>query len=80
MRGSEHGRFLPRSIQTAQEEVFPMGSPVPLSALNGSSRYLAWVQASNALGMARSAPLHLDLQQLGTPVAHTLCPALGLQP
>uniref|UniRef100_A0A8V0ZZR8 Interleukin 23 receptor n=1 Tax=Gallus gallus TaxID=9031 RepID=A0A8V0ZZR8_CHICK len=56
-----------RSIQTAQEDVFPTGSPVPLSALNGSSRYLAWVQASNALGMARSAPLHLDLQQLVVP-------------
>ncbi|XP_072199634.1 interleukin-23 receptor [Excalfactoria chinensis] len=56
-----------RSTQTAQEDVFPTGSPVPLSALNGSSRYLAWVQASNALGMAHSAPQHLNLQQLVVP-------------
>ncbi|XP_021260633.1 interleukin-23 receptor isoform X2 [Numida meleagris] len=56
-----------RSIETAQEDVFPAGSPVPLSALNGSSRYLAWVQASNALGTARSAPQHLDLQRLVVP-------------
>lgn len=59
-------------MQTAQEDVFPTESPVPLSVLNASSHYLVWVQASNALGMARSAPQHLDLQQLGTPVAHTV--------
>uniref|UniRef100_A0A8B9TUN7 Interleukin 23 receptor n=1 Tax=Anas platyrhynchos TaxID=8839 RepID=A0A8B9TUN7_ANAPL len=34
----------------------PQGSPVPLSALRGGSRYLAWVQARNALGTALSAP------------------------
>uniref|UniRef100_A0A669PDQ8 Fibronectin type-III domain-containing protein n=1 Tax=Phasianus colchicus TaxID=9054 RepID=A0A669PDQ8_PHACC len=67
-----HTNYSLHLTQTAQEDVFPTGSPVPLSVLNGSSRYLAWVQASNALGTARSAPQHLDLQQLGTPVAHTV--------
>ncbi|OXB82169.1 UNVERIFIED_CONTAM: hypothetical protein H355_009048 [Colinus virginianus] len=56
-----------RSTQTAQEDAFPTSSPVPLSMLNGSTRYLAWVQASNALGTARSAPQQLDLQQLVVP-------------
>lgn len=60
------GPFLLPSTQTAQEDVFPAGSPVPLSALRGGSRYLAWVQARNALGTAPSAPRHLDLQELGT--------------
>lgn len=46
--------------------MFPAGLPVPLSALRGGSRYLAWVQARNTLGTARSAPRHLDLQELGT--------------
>ncbi|XP_068547277.1 interleukin-23 receptor isoform X1 [Anas acuta] len=55
------------STQTAEEDVFPAGSPVPLSALRGGSRYLAWVQARNALGTARSAPRHLDLQELVVP-------------
>uniref|UniRef100_A0A8B9V1P6 Fibronectin type-III domain-containing protein n=1 Tax=Anas zonorhyncha TaxID=75864 RepID=A0A8B9V1P6_9AVES len=54
------------STQTAEENVFPAGSPVPLSALRGGSCYLAWVQARNALGTALSAPQHLDLQELGT--------------
>ncbi|XP_035420286.1 interleukin-23 receptor [Cygnus atratus] len=55
------------STQTAEEEVFPAGSPVPLSALRGGSRYSAWVQARNALGAARSAPRHLDLRELVVP-------------
>ncbi|XP_072723730.1 interleukin-23 receptor isoform X2 [Ciconia boyciana] len=50
-----------------EEEVFPAGSPVPLSALRSGSRYSAWVQASNALGAARSAPRRLDLQELVVP-------------
>ncbi|XP_056212617.1 interleukin-23 receptor isoform X1 [Falco biarmicus] len=50
-----------------EEEVFPAGSPVPLSTLHGRSRYSAWVQASNALGTARSAPRPLDLQELVVP-------------
>ncbi|CAN0268077.1 unnamed protein product [Bubo scandiacus] len=50
-----------------EEEVFPAGSPVPLSALRSGTRYLAWVQASNALGAARSAPRLLDLQELVVP-------------
>ncbi|XP_042664368.1 LOW QUALITY PROTEIN: interleukin-23 receptor [Tyto alba] len=50
-----------------EEEVFPAGSPVPLSALRGGTRYSAWVQASNALGAARSAPRLLDLRELVVP-------------
>ncbi|XP_063200110.1 interleukin-23 receptor [Chroicocephalus ridibundus] len=50
-----------------EEEVFPAGSPVLLSALRGGSRYSAWVQATNALGTARSAPRRLDLQELVVP-------------
>ncbi|XP_029889759.1 interleukin-23 receptor isoform X2 [Aquila chrysaetos chrysaetos] len=50
-----------------EEEVFPAGLPVPLSALRGGSRYSAWVQASNALGAARSPPRRLDLQELVVP-------------
>lgn len=60
------GPFLLPSTQMAEEDVFPAGSPVPLSALRGGSHYLAWVQAQNALGTALSAPQHLDLQELGT--------------
>ncbi|KAM6263521.1 interleukin-23 receptor isoform 2-T2 [Spheniscus humboldti] len=50
-----------------EEDVFPAGLPVPLSALHSGSHYLAWVQASNALGVARSAPRRLDLQELVVP-------------
>ncbi|XP_053929382.1 interleukin-23 receptor isoform X4 [Cuculus canorus] len=65
-----------RSVRTAagedsenaeEEKVFPAGSPVPLSALRGGSHYTAWVQASNALGAAHSAPRHLNLQELVVP-------------
>ncbi|XP_010559840.1 PREDICTED: interleukin-23 receptor [Haliaeetus leucocephalus] len=37
------------------------------SALRGGTRYSAWVQASNALGAARSPPRRLDLQELVVP-------------
>ncbi|XP_074762107.1 interleukin-23 receptor isoform X2 [Athene noctua] len=50
-----------------EEEVFPVSSPVPLSALRGGTRYSAWVQASNALGTVRSAPRLLNLQELVVP-------------
>ncbi|XP_026709651.1 interleukin-23 receptor-like [Athene cunicularia] len=50
-----------------EEEVFPAGSPVPLSTLGSGTRYLAWVQASNTLGAARSAPRLLNLQELVVP-------------
>ncbi|KAM6343070.1 interleukin-23 receptor [Alca torda] len=50
-----------------EEEVFPAGSPVLLSALRSGSRYSAWVQATNTLGTARSAPRRLDLQELVVP-------------
>ncbi|XP_069718059.1 interleukin-23 receptor isoform X2 [Phaenicophaeus curvirostris] len=65
-----------RSVKTAagedsenaeEEKVFPAGSPVPLSELSGGSHYSAWVQASNALGAAHSAPRHLNLQELVVP-------------
>lgn len=64
--GSDRGCSPLPSTQTAEEEVFPAGSPVPLSALRGGSHYSAWVQARNALGTARSAPRHLNLRELGT--------------
>ncbi|KAM9283315.1 interleukin-23 receptor [Morus bassanus] len=50
-----------------EEDVFPAGLPVPLSALRSGSHYSAWVQASNALGAARSTPRHLNLQELVVP-------------
>ncbi|KAM9280308.1 interleukin-23 receptor [Cariama cristata] len=50
-----------------EEEVFPAGSPVPLSVLRGKRRYLAWVWASNTLGAACSAPRPLNLQELVVP-------------
>ncbi|KAM9379178.1 interleukin-23 receptor [Phaethornis superciliosus] len=50
-----------------EEEVFPAGSPVLLSSLRGGNHYSAWVQASNTLGTSRSAPQHLDLQELVVP-------------
>ncbi|KAM6128958.1 interleukin-23 receptor [Phoenicopterus ruber ruber] len=65
-----------RSVGTAEdaedaeeeeEVVFAAGLPVSLSALRGRSRYSAWVQASNTLGTARSAPRRLDLQELVVP-------------
>ncbi|XP_054689606.1 interleukin-23 receptor isoform X1 [Grus americana] len=64
-----------RSVGTAEdaedaeeeEEVFPEGSPVPLSMLRSRSHYSAWVQASNVLGAARSAPRRLNLQDLVVP-------------
>ncbi|KAM6079794.1 interleukin-23 receptor isoform 2-T2 [Theristicus caerulescens] len=52
---------------TEEEEVFPAGLPVLLSALRSRSHYSAWVQASNALGTARSAPRRFDLQELVVP-------------
>ncbi|XP_064003542.1 interleukin-23 receptor [Pogoniulus pusillus] len=59
-----------------EEKVFTAGSPVPLRALHGRTHYLAWVQASNALGAARSTPQHLDMQQLVVP---TLPLAIGAE-
>ncbi|XP_065529152.1 interleukin-23 receptor isoform X5 [Lathamus discolor] len=50
-----------------EEKVFPAGSLVPLSTLHGGNHYSAWVQASNVLGAARSAPQHLNLQELVIP-------------
>lgn len=72
--GSDGGCILLPRVGTAtaedaeEEVVFPAGSPVPLSALRTGSCYSAWVQASNTLGAARSAPQLLDLQALGTSV------------
>ncbi|KAM6305319.1 interleukin-23 receptor [Aegotheles albertisi] len=69
-----HLRSLEMSVaedaeEDAEEEemVFPADSPVPLSSLRGGNHYFVWVQASNTLGTARSAPQHLDLQELVVP-------------
>ncbi|XP_074008698.1 interleukin-23 receptor [Numenius arquata] len=71
---STHYTLHLRSMGTAadaeeeeEEEVFPTDSPVLLSALRGGTRYLVWVQATNKLGTARSAPRRLDLQELVVP-------------
>ncbi|XP_030919938.1 interleukin-23 receptor [Geospiza fortis] len=51
-----------------EEKTFPADSPVLLRELkNNSSQYWVWVQASNALGTARSAPRHLSLRELVVP-------------
>ncbi|KAM4896370.1 interleukin-23 receptor [Sylvia borin] len=50
-----------------EEKVFPADSPVLLRELHNESHYSVWVQASNALGTARSAPQHLSLQEIGPP-------------
>lgn len=59
-----------------EEEIFPAGLPVPLSTLRGGTRYSAWVQASNALGAARSPPRRLDLQELGMSVRPSVRPSI----
>ncbi|XP_068809590.1 interleukin-23 receptor isoform X2 [Struthio camelus] len=58
-----------RSAGTEEEAVFPAAPAlaVPLSALRGGSRFSAWLQATNALGTARSPRRHLDLQRLVVP-------------
>uniref|UniRef100_A0A8V5G1A5 Uncharacterized protein n=1 Tax=Melopsittacus undulatus TaxID=13146 RepID=A0A8V5G1A5_MELUD len=55
------------TLHLQKEKVFPAGSLVLLSTLNGGNHYSAWVQASNVLGAARSAPQHLNLQELVIP-------------
>ncbi|XP_059709536.1 interleukin-23 receptor isoform X2 [Haemorhous mexicanus] len=50
-----------------EEKTFPADSPVLLRELHNGSQYSVWVQASNALGTARSAPQHLSLQELVVP-------------
>lgn len=61
-----------------EEEIFPAGLPVPLSTLRGGTRYSAWVQASNALGAARSPPRRLDLQELGMSIRPSVRPSVHL--
>ncbi|XP_041254244.1 interleukin-23 receptor [Onychostruthus taczanowskii] len=50
-----------------EEKTFPADSPVLLRELHNDSHYSVWVQASNALGTARSAPRRLRLQELVVP-------------
>ncbi|KAM7014249.1 interleukin-12 receptor subunit beta-2-like [Passerculus sandwichensis] len=50
-----------------EEKTFPADSPVLLRELHNDSQYWVWVQASNALGTARSAPQRLSLQELVVP-------------
>ncbi|XP_066181428.1 interleukin-23 receptor [Sylvia atricapilla] len=50
-----------------EEKSFPADSPVLLRELHNESHYSVWVQASNALGTARSAPQHLSLQEIVIP-------------
>ena len=89
--GSDRGCLLLPSVGTAavedakeedaeeeeEEEVFPAGSPVPLSALRGRSHYSAWVQASNSLGAACSASRRLNLQELGMSIRPSVCPSVS---
>lgn len=87
--GSDRGCLLLPSVGTAavedakeedaeeEEDVFPAGSPVPLSALHGRSHYSAWVQASNSLGATCSAPRRLNLQELGMSIRPSVCPSVS---
>ncbi|XP_053841686.1 interleukin-23 receptor [Vidua macroura] len=60
-------RVLAQDEEDEEEKVFPADSPVLLRELHNDSHYSAWVQASNVLGTARSAPRHLSLQELVVP-------------
>ncbi|XP_039567790.1 interleukin-23 receptor isoform X2 [Passer montanus] len=60
-------RVVARDEEDEEEKTFPADSPVLLRELHNDSHYSLWVQASNALGTARSAPLHLSLQELVVP-------------
>lgn len=59
-----------------KEKIFPADSPVLLRELHNGSHYSVWVQASNALGIARSAPQHLSLQELGMSVRPSVRPSV----
>ncbi|XP_064310932.1 interleukin-23 receptor [Phalacrocorax carbo] len=61
------GTAAAEDAEDAEEKVFHEGKPVQLNELRSGSHYSAWVQASNALGAARSAPRHLNLQELVVP-------------
>uniref|UniRef100_A0A803VUZ4 Uncharacterized protein n=1 Tax=Ficedula albicollis TaxID=59894 RepID=A0A803VUZ4_FICAL len=60
-------RVVARDEEDEEEKIFPADSPVLLRELNNKSHYSGWVQASNALGTARSAPRLLSLQELVVP-------------
>ncbi|XP_063262946.1 interleukin-23 receptor isoform X2 [Prinia subflava] len=60
-------RVLAQDEEDEEEKIFPANSPVLLRELHNESHYSVWVQASNALGTARSAPQHLSLQELVIP-------------
>ncbi|OWK53897.1 Interleukin-23 receptor [Lonchura striata] len=61
-------RVLAQDEEDEEEKIFPADSPVLLRELHNDSHYSVWVQASNALGTARSAPRHLSLQEIGTAI------------
>ncbi|XP_014106071.1 PREDICTED: interleukin-23 receptor [Pseudopodoces humilis] len=60
-------RVVAEDEEDEEEKIFPADSPVPLRELNNESLYSVWVQASNALGTARSSPRHLSLQEIVVP-------------
>ncbi|XP_051481465.1 interleukin-23 receptor isoform X2 [Apus apus] len=64
---SLHLRRMGMAEEEEEVEVFPADSPVLLSSLRGGDNYWVWVQATNTLGTARSAPRHLHLQDLVVP-------------
>ncbi|XP_077038764.1 interleukin-23 receptor [Agelaius phoeniceus] len=69
---TQHSLHLRRVVAQDEEEdeeekTFPAGSPVLLGELHNGSHYWVWVQASNELGTARSAPQRLSLQELVVP-------------
>nr|XP_041573805.1 interleukin-23 receptor [Taeniopygia guttata] len=60
-------RVLAEDEEDEEEKIFPADSPVLLRELHNDSHYSVWVQASNALGTARSAPRRLSLQEIVVP-------------
>ncbi|XP_056354097.1 interleukin-23 receptor [Oenanthe melanoleuca] len=60
-------RVVAQDEQDEEEKIFPADSAVLLRELNNQSHYSGWVQASNALGTARSALRLLILQELVVP-------------
>ncbi|XP_014746563.1 PREDICTED: interleukin-23 receptor [Sturnus vulgaris] len=60
-------RVVPQDEEDEEEKTFPADSPVLLRELRNESHYSVWVQASNALGTASSAPQLLSLQELVVP-------------
>ncbi|KAM8805759.1 interleukin-23 receptor [Eudromia elegans] len=70
-----------QSARMQEAAVFVVGPAltVPLSELRGGSLYAAWLEASNALGTARSAPQQLDLQHIVIPAAPAVAGVEGAE-